>query len=335
MVAVESQWYRSAFRQARVESLLLLTIILLSPSLALARPAVAQGLGATVSTGGIPMGMTFDPSEGRLFIATAYAVVVTDGGGRVLDSIPASLSMQFPCNLVYVPTTNEVFVTNCGGEAASAVTVIDPRTDTTIRTIPLPQQPFGIAYDSNTDQIFVADSSGVVSVIDVQTLQVIQTIAVPSGYYGVLFNPNTSEVYVSNADNNTVSVIDDRSYSVVITVRVGDFPMGMGLDNAMGLVFVANFADGTVSAIAEGNHSVVRTVDVGWLPSGVAVDSRTGTAYVSNGANYSVMELDTSTFTATPCMTAGSTLGMPLFVPEVGQVFVPCVTTGEVMMFAG
>jgi YVTN family beta-propeller protein len=283
----------------------------------------------------MPMGMAFDPSEGRLFIATAYGLVVTNGGTQVIDSIPASLSMQFPCNLVYVPTTHELFVANCGGDAVSAVTVIDPCTDRIVATIALSEQPFGIAYDSHTDQVFVADSSGTVSVIDVQALQVVQEITVPSGYYGVLFDSDTNEVYVSNADNNTVSVISDESYSIVATVDVGVFPMGMGLDATKGLVFVANFVNGTVSAIAEGNHSVVRTVNVGWLPSGVAVDPCTGTAYVSNGADYSVIELDTSTFAATPCMTVGSTLGIPLFVPELGQVFVPCVAAGEVMMFAG
>ena len=291
-------------------------------------------MGATVSTGGMPMGMAFDPSEGRLFIATASAVIVTDGGAQVVDSIPASESMQFPCNLAYVPSMHEVFVANCGGDGASSLTIIDPCTDRVVGTVPLKEQPFGIAYDSSTDQVFAADSSGTVSVINVQTLQVVKTIEVPSGYYGVLFDPNTNQVYVSNADNRTVSVISDRSYSVVATVNVGGFPMGMGLDAAKGLVFVANFFDGTVSVIADGNHSVVRTVNVGWLPSGVAVDSSAGMAYVSNGANYSMIELDTSTFAATPYLSTGSTLGAPLFVPETGQVYVPCVTTGEVVMFA-
>lgn len=318
----------------RVGTLLALLMLLVSPVLVTARPTVAQSTGSVVSTGGMPMGMTFDPSEGRLFIATASAVVVTDGSAQVVDSIPTSELMQFPCNLVYVPSVHEVFVANCGGDGVSSLTVIDPCTDSIVGTVPLGEQPFGIAYDSNTGQVFAADSSGTVSVVDVSTLRVVKTITVPSGYYGVLFDPDTNEVYVSNADNRTVSVISDRTYSVVATIKVGGFPMGMGLDVVKGLVFVANFFDGTVSVIADGNHSVVKTVSVGWLPSGVAVDSSTGVAYVSNGANYSMVELDTSTFAATPYFSAGSTLGAPLFVPETGQVYVPCVTTGEVVMLA-
>ena len=334
MVAAGSRANGIATKSVRAGSLLVLAMLLISPALVAARPTVAQSAGDVVSTGGMPMGMAFDPSEGRLFVATASAVVVTDGSARVIDSIPASEFMQFPCNLVYVPSAHEVFVANCGGDGVSSLTVIDPCTDTIVGTVLLKEQPFGIAYDSNTNQVFVADSSGMVSVVDVQTLQVVKTIAVPSGYYGVLFDPDTNEVYVSNADNGTVSVISDRSYSVVATVKVGGFPMGMGLDTAKGLVLVANFLDGTVSAIAEGNHSVVKTVWVGWLPSGVAVDSSTGVAYVSNGANYSMVELDTSTLSATQSFSIGSTLGAPLFVPETGQVYVPCVTTGEVVVFA-
>jgi YVTN family beta-propeller protein len=277
--------------------------------------------------------MTYDPAQGRLFIATGRAVVVTQGGTQVLDSIPASVLMQFPCNLVYVPTTDEVYVANCGGEPSRAVTIIDACTDTIVGTIALGQLPFGIAYDSNTDQVFLADSSGTVYAIDVQARQVVQTVQVPSGYYGVLFDPDTGELYVSNARNGTVSVISDTSYSLVATVHVGDFPMGMGLDPATGQVFVANFIDGTVTAIADRNNTVVRTVHVGWLPSGVAVDSSTDTAYVSNGDGYSVVMLDTATYATIPCLVVGNTLGAPLFVPDMGQMYVPCVAAGEVLIF--
>lgn len=262
------------------------------------------------------MGMAFDPSEGKLFIATASDLVVATGGTQVVDSIPASSSMEFPCNAAYVPTVHEVFVANCGGNPVIAITIIDPCTYAIVGTISLSAQPFGIAYDSHTDQVFAADSSGTVSVIDAKSLQVVNTISVSSGYHGVLFDPDTNEVYVSNADNGTVSVISDQTDSLVATVSVGEFPMGMGLDTARGIVFVANFLDGTVSAIAEENHTVVRTVDVGWLPSGVGVDPCAGSAYVSNGANYRMVEMDTSTYATTLCLTAGSTLGMPLFVAE-------------------
>ncbi len=279
------------------------------------------------------MGIAFDPEGGKLFIATASAVVVTDGSEGVIDNIHSSMSMQFPCGLVYVPTVNQVYVANCGGDAANAITIIDARTDAIVGTMSLLRQPFGLAYDSNTDKVFAADSSGTVYAIDVQSRQVVQTIHVRSGYYGVLFDPDTNEVYVSNADNNTVSVISDLNYSIVATVNVGMFPMGMGVDTTRGIVFVANFVDGTVTAIAEGNHSVVRTVDVGWLPSGVAVDPCTGMAYVSNGDNYSVVEFDTTSYASTPRFVSGSTLGAPLFVPETGQMYVPCVTDGEVVMF--
>ena len=308
--------------------------MLISPFLVPTRQVKADDTTTSLSTGGTPMGIAYDPQGGKLFIATASAVVVTDGSAWVIDTIPSSSSMQFPCSLVYVPTTNEVFVANCGGDASRAITIIDARTDAIVGTIPLMEQPFGIAYDSNTDQVFVADSTGAVYVIDVQARQVVQAIQVPSGHYGILFDPDTNEVYVSNADNDTVSVISDSSYSIVATVKVGTFPMGMGVDTTRGLVFVANFVNGTVSAIAEGNHSVVRTVNVGWMPSGVAVDPCTGMAYVSNGDNYTMVEFDTSSYASTPRFVSGSTLGAPLFVPETGQMYVPCVAAGEVAMFA-
>jgi len=324
---------RLAVRHPRSESLLLIALIMLSLVTFLPRQSISEEIGTTVSTGGIPMGMAYDPADGKLFIATAYALVVANSGGQVIDRIPDSILMQFPCNVAYAPNAHEIFVANCGGEAWSAVTVINPATDSIVRAISLREQPFGIAYDSNTGQVFVVDSSATVSVIDVSSLQVVHTIAVPSGYYSVLFDAATKEVYVSNANDDSVSVISDRTYSVVATVRVGLFPMGMGLDTVKGLVFVANFVNGTVSTIATGNHSVVKTVNVGWLPSGVAVNPLEGTAYVSNGANYSMVMVDTSTFAATPCMRAEGTLGAPLFVPEIAQVLVPCVTDGEVMMF--
>ena len=323
-----------ASKGARFVMASMLAFALASPALMVPRGAVAMSPVGAINTGGMPMGMAYDPTNGKLFIATADAVVVAEGTS-IVDSIPCSWLMQFPCNLVFVQTVQQLYVANCGGEPANDVTVIDAYTDSIVGSVTLAQDPFGIAYDGHTNQVFAVDSSGTVSAIDVTNQKVVQALGIPSGYYDLLFDPNVTDGYAANFENGTVSVIGDQTYSIVATIPVGRYPMSMGLDSAAGRVFVANFADGTVSVINDRNNTVVNTIETGWMPTGVAVDQSSGVAYVANGARSSLMELSLSTYGVIGSVPTGMTMGTPLFVHEMGKIFIPCAAAGEVLVFVG
>ena len=98
------------------------------------------------------------------------------------------------------------------------VSVIDTATNTVIDTdptipgitpIPVGSAPFGIAYDSINERMYVTNNDdSTVSVIDTNTNTVIGTIPVGNQPSELAFDPLHETMYVTNFDDGTVSVIN-------------------------------------------------------------------------------------------------------------------------------
>ena len=75
-------------------------------------------------------------------------------------------------------------------------------------TITVGPRPGGVAFDSNKNEIFVANfGSSTVSVISDATNTVTANITVGTGPGGVAFDSNKNEIFVTNYGSGTVSVI--------------------------------------------------------------------------------------------------------------------------------
>ena len=99
--------------------------------------------------------------------------------------------------------------------------------DSVIATIPVGSGPEPIVFDSNKNDIYVANyDSHNVSVIDDSTNTVTATIPVGNNPYGIAFDPHNNDIYVANYGDNTVSVIatltsaDDTDPAVLGTIMV-------------------------------------------------------------------------------------------------------------------
>jgi YVTN family beta-propeller protein len=164
---------------------------------------------------------------------------------------------------------------------------------TVIDTVDVGNGPRGIAVNSDTNRIYVANIfDNTVSVIDGTTNTVIDTVDVGNGPNGVGVNPATNRIYVTNLLDGTVSVIDGTTNTVIDTVDVGDNPRGVGVNPATNRIYVANAAGDTVSVIDGTTNTVIDTINVGGSPIDVAVNSDTNRIYV--GTITEVQETDRS-----------------------------------------
>ena len=70
------------------------------------------------------------------------------------------------------------------------------------------QELLGVAVNSNTDIIYVANPNGSVSVLNGQTNKPLATISVGTAPNGVAADPKTNHAYVANAptDGSPISV---------------------------------------------------------------------------------------------------------------------------------
>ena len=81
-----------------------------------------------------------------------------------------------------------------------------------IATVPVGNDPFGVAINPANGLVYVANSdSGTVSVINPATNTVVATIPVGDSPVGVAINPTNGLVYVTNFGSNTVSVVSTVS----------------------------------------------------------------------------------------------------------------------------
>jgi YVTN family beta-propeller protein len=127
-----------------------------------------------------------------------------------------------------------------------------PQCKVTVNTITgLGNAPFGIAYDSVNERIYVTNSdANTVSVIDITTNTVIDTIPIGVVPFDIAYSPDNQRMYVTNGGDSIVSVINTTTNTVEPTpITVGSAPYGIAYDLVSDRMYVANSLDETVSVI--------------------------------------------------------------------------------------
>jgi len=166
------------------------------------------------------------------------------------------------------------------------------------QVVPVGLDPFGVAYDNLTGDVFVTNSgSANVSVLSGNDMAPIASIDVGSGPMGIAFDPATGDVYVANNGSNNVSVISTSPLSVVASVRVPATPIGVAADPRSGQVFVADSGAANVTAISTANYTVLANLSVGNTPYDVAVDPVSDNVYVTNSGSNNLTVIAASTDT--------------------------------------
>jgi YVTN family beta-propeller protein len=213
--------------------------------------------------------------------------------------------VKLPGNFVYVTNRDD-----------KNVSVIDTATNAVVATVPVGNNPLGIAIDPAGSPAYVVNKgSNSVSVIDTNENAVIATIPVGNDPTNVAVSPNGRRVYVTHASNASVSVIDTGFNGVVATVPVGSIPEGVAVAPSGTSVYVANSGPNSVSVIDTVTNAVTATIPVGTTPSEIAFRPDGARVFVVNrqGGNVSVIDTATNTVTGTVVVGFGPT-GLGQFV---------------------
>ncbi len=147
--------------------------------------------------------------------------------------------------------------------------------------------PFGVAVDSTTHEIYVANSgSNNVTVLNDSSGAVVASIGVGSSPSGVAFDPATGAIFVANNGSDNVSVINGSLHRVVASLSVGVDPIGIAVDPATRQAFVANSGSANLTVISTRTVAVTGSIGTGSGPFGVAIDNRSDRVYVTDrGSN--------------------------------------------------
>ena len=200
-------------------------------------------------------------------------------------------------------------------------------------------QPQGVAVDSSTHTIYVADSHDAsVSVIDGITDTVTATIGSGgSTPEGVAVDAATDRLYVANDFSSNVSVIDGASNTILARVPVGGQPIGVAVDPSTDEIYVTdtvNLSHNSVSVIDGASDTVIATLTVGDLPIAVAVDPSTHTAYVLNSDNW-VSVIDGATHQVTASVHVGGPSTGLAVDPSTHKVYVANYSGNSISVIDG
>jgi len=179
------------------------------------------------------------------------------------------------------------YVSNSGD---GTVSVIDTSNNNVVATIPVRDEPAGLAINPNGTRVYVANtSSNRVSVIDTSTHQVLVDIVSPQNPTNVVVSSDGTRVYVANTGNRVFSrnfsVIDAASNTVIATTtnlttvlhassqipKDSQIPTEPTKEIVCGtFIYTANSGSNTINVTDVYTKNTVATITVGKQPKGLA-----------------------------------------------------------------
>jgi len=274
-----------------------------------ALPVVNPVPNQTVNNGGATAAIKFT-GKGKSFtwVNDAPGIGLAPGGKGNIASFTAINKGTSVVKATITVTPEALgphaYITSSSG---NTVSVIDIATQTVIATIPVGQQPGGLAVTSDGQRVYVDNyASQSISVIGTNTNSVISTI--PLGIYAnaIVLSPDGNQLYVADGVANNVSVISTATNALTAKIAWGGTPGGMVISADGSKLYVINIGGytigaNTVSVINTANNTVVSTITVGNTPVFLAISPDGSRVYVTNveGENLSVINTATNTVIAT------------------------------------
>jgi len=149
--------------------------------------------------------------------------VISTSTNRIVTSIP--MVGLIPGGIAFSPSNNYLYVAAykvSQNTVTSVVVVISTINNAIVKTIPVGNNPYRLAFASSTNDIYVTNAGdNTVSVIDTSTDTVVDTIPVGHKPSGIAFDSSNKEIYVANYSDNTVTVISTQGKHLPIIFLPG------------------------------------------------------------------------------------------------------------------
>ncbi len=116
-----------------------------------------------------------------------------------------------------------------GRTAEGGITIIDPKTDAVVRTLPTSTKFANrVKFTRDGKQVLVSDpTAGDLTLFDATSGEVVKKITTAAGPSGILFTRDGKRLYVACAAAGKVQLIDTATWTVTSEVETGNEPDGM------------------------------------------------------------------------------------------------------------
>ncbi len=230
-------------------------------------------------------GIALDPEDMRVFISCGRDSTVTVLDLATLDFITkVKVTGANPDAILFDSFSDKVFVYN--GHSANA-SVIDPKTNTVVTTIPLAGKPEFSVSDGNGHVYVNIEDKSLITVIDSKHLSVEKTWPLapgeePSG----LALDNLNHRLFSVCGNQKMIVTDARNGTIISALDIGQWVDGCAFDPILKRAYSSN-GEGTVTVVREEStqhYAVLETIPTVRGARTICLDRNTHHLYLPTAA---------------------------------------------------
>ncbi|HTW54874.1 MAG TPA: hypothetical protein VMG36_00255, partial [Thermoplasmata archaeon] len=230
---------------------------------------------ASLSIGGFPSGVVYDPTTGDLYVADAAKSRITVVDPTNLSIVERLLLPQeaspiagqlYPVDLAALGTID---IATGFGETLDAISTTNSSAD---RVIDFYVAPRAMAYDTACGCEVVTDAwRDLVEFVDPATMSVAWTQNLSGEPYGIAYDPVTAELWVTIGglfSAGAVEILNGTTGAPIVTLPDNESPWGIAFDPGANQMFVANFFGSNVSVFNASNRSLSAKIPVGDAPEG-------------------------------------------------------------------
>lgn len=219
-----------------------------------------DSVGVITGTMGVH-GIAFDNSLGKGFTSNGRSNTVTEFDLKTNNILAQIGTGKGPDAIMFEPFNKTIITCNGGGNELS---VIDPKQDKVVVTIPLPGRPEEAVSDGKGMLYVNLEDKGEIAVIDLKLNKVIKTytLAKEAGPSGLAIDTKTNRLFSACSDTKQLMVLDAKTGKIVASLPMGDGCDGDLFDNGTKMIYTSN-GEGTITAIKEisaDKYEVVETI---------------------------------------------------------------------------
>ncbi len=214
---------------------------------------------------------------------------------------PTAIVQPFPSDpsaLAVDPRTGHTFVALLSpGPGPGAVAMLDTRSGTLLRTVPVGYNPSALAVATRAGRVFVLNSDPTVSVLDAVSGAPVRTLALRALPYALAVDERAAQVFLDTADGG-LEVLSARTGVLLHSLPLGGHPGAIVVDPPRWRVVVStDTATQEQVVVLDARHGHrLHTIVVGTAPgkegAEMALDERSGQAFVAQPLSGRVSLLD-------------------------------------------
>ena len=189
--------------------------------------------------------------------------------------------------MTYNATDKNIYVSETSQDT---VQVINPSTNTVIKTISTAPRPKGLTFDNKTNSVFVVTQGNPALSIPARVFSLSNPsgIVLPTGSVPleITYDAFYDLIYVTDFSTPTghVYVIDPNSLTLLKSIQVGSRPWGMAVDPYNGYLFVA-ISGSNIITIINKETVLASSLATGFGPTGIVFDPAYQLLFVSETGN--------------------------------------------------